>query len=45
MRERRVEKKGDDEMARREWGRTCRNKYVSLCEKKKGSLCTNKIPL
>jgi hypothetical protein len=26
MRERRVEKKGDDQMARREWGRTCRNK-------------------
>jgi hypothetical protein len=26
MKERRVEKKGDDQMARREWGRTC-----SLC--------------
>jgi hypothetical protein len=25
MRKRRVEKKGDDQMARREWGRTCRN--------------------
>jgi hypothetical protein len=26
MRKRRVEKKGDDQMARREWGKTCRNK-------------------
>jgi hypothetical protein len=24
---------GDDQMARREWGRTCRNKQVSLCAK------------
>jgi hypothetical protein len=40
MRERRVKKKGDDQMARREWGRTCRN-YKYLCVQKRGSLCTN----
>jgi hypothetical protein len=33
MRERRVEKKGDYQMARRERGRTCRNKQVSLYAK------------
>jgi hypothetical protein len=32
-----VEKKGDDQMARREWGRT--KKY--LCVQKRGSLCTS----
>jgi hypothetical protein len=34
-----VEKKGDDQMDRREWGRTCRNKQVSLSTKR--DLCVH----